>query len=417
MREHVLPPAAESVATARRMTREFLRSTPWVRVVDEVELAVSELATNAVVHAGTEFVLRVSADGNGVRVEVADGNTHAPAPRDYAATARTGRGLRMVEQVADRWGVTLTPDGKAVWFEFGRPGEASVRPRGSIVVKDTSSDVQVCLRNVPVLMHWAWQEHAQALLREYLLFRLEEDPAVLEQHAEASEALSILYEQVPLPSLPEDPDGLLAETLEPEVSAEQVAVTVPRASVGHFAVLDEVLSKAVEAAASGQFLGPPTQPEIEEMRRWLCAEVARQADGTAEPQPWRTRTDVRSTVGDPAELLRAYAELTDTSQDVLVTDEASVIVAVSDSVATFLGYRSPADLVGRRIIVVVPHRYHQAHIAGTTLNATNGRDVLLGVRITVPVLKADGTEVLVGLRVTGRTLRETRVFVADMDLP
>jgi PAS domain S-box-containing protein len=117
------------------------------------------------------------------------------------------------------------------------------------------------------------------------------------------------------------------------------------------------------------------------------------------------------------DLLERYAELTEAGHDVIVADEASVIVAVSPSVARFLGYGDTGDLLGRRIILVVPQRYHQAHIAGTTLNATNGRDKLLDTRLTVPVVRADGTEVAIGLCVTPRQLGDRRVFVADLALP
>jgi PAS domain S-box-containing protein len=277
--------------------------------------------------------------------------------------------------------------------------------------------VRVTLRDVPLLMHWAWQEHAHSLLREYLLFALDTEPAVVERHAEASEALSLLHEQLPRPELPDDPDALLADTLEPGVTAGEVVVEVPARSVRHFATLDDVLGRAVDEADAGRFLGPPTQPEISEMRAWFCEEVARQASGAAAPRPWRARSDARATVADGGLLLERYAELTGSDGDVLVTNEASVIVAVSPTVAAFLGYRDASDLVGRRVIAVVPPRYHQAHIAGTTLNATNGRDTLLGVRLTVPVVRADGAEVPVGLCVTPRILDGTRVFVADLELP
>jgi hypothetical protein len=90
---------------------------------------------------------------------------------------------------------------------------------------------------------------------------------------------------------------------------------------------------------------------------------------------------------------------------------------VSPNVARFLGYADAADLLGRRVIAVVPARYHQAHIAGTTLHATNGRDKLLGVRLTVPMVRADGTEVSVGMRVDATVLDGDQVFVADLELP
>jgi hypothetical protein len=73
-------------------------------------------------------------------------------------------------------------------------------------------------------------------------------------------------------------------------------------------------------------------------------------------------------------------------------------------VVEHLGYAREDDLLGRRILVVVPARFHQAHIAGTTLHATHGRDVLLGQWIDVPMVRADGTEVPVGLCVQARRL-------------
>jgi hypothetical protein len=62
-----------------------------------------------------------------------------------------------------------------------------------------------------------------------------------------------------------------------------------------------------------------------------------------------------------------------------------------------------------------PRVYHQAHIAGTTLNATNGRDKLLGVALTVPVIHADGREVPMQLHVISRLLSDgERVFAATL---
>src|SRR3954449_12199211 len=83
-----------------------------------------------------------------------------------------------------------------------------------------------------------------------------------------------------------------------------------------------------------------------------------------------------------------------------------------------LGYQHEGELLGRRVIVVVPARFHQAHIAGTTLHATNGPDNLLGVPINVPMLGSDGTEVPVRIQVRSKRLDvDHRVFVARFRLP
>jgi PAS domain S-box-containing protein len=89
-------------------------------------------------------------------------------------------------------------------------------------------------------------------------------------------------------------------------------------------------------------------------------------------------------------------------------------VAASPLALSLLGYQHEEQLFGERIIRIVPARYHQAHIAGTTLHVTNGRSPLLGVRVTVPVVRADGTEAPMGLEVRPRSLPGGgRLFVAE----
>lgn len=413
-----LPCDARSVPRAREFVRTALTECDATEFIDSAELAVSELVTNAVVHAGTEVDVYVGAATTGVHVEIVDGNPHEPSLRAFAPMAGTGRGLRLLEQSVDRWGVIPSPSGKTVWFELGSPEPL---PSGNPSAHGTRTDaaegvgsVSVVLRNMPLLMHWAWQEHAAALLREYLLYALEDDPQVLAQHAEASDALSVLTAQVPVPTLPEDPDELLADSVEPGVSAPEVVLDIPSGSVPHFAALDQLLCRAIDAAHAGHLLGPPTQPEIGEMRRWVCEQVASQAeDGRLGAQAWAPHTDVRATQADLAELRRVYADLGRSDEALVAADEASVIVAVTAPALDLLGYADEDDLLGRRLIRVIPSRYHQAHIAGTTLHATNGRRQLLEVPITVPVLRADGSERLVRMRVSSEVAGDgRRVFVA-----
>jgi PAS domain S-box-containing protein len=276
----------------------------------------------------------------------------------------------------------------------------------------------VTLRHVPLLMHWAWQEHAAALLREYLLHVLGLDPDILEKHAQASDAMSLLNEQLPPPDLPDERDALMTGALEPHVSADELVLQIPEASVAHFATLDDLLRRAITEAHAGRFLGPPTQPEIDEMRQWICGEVARQAGGEAMPTPWVARTDVRATLADQAVLTKTYQSLASTEEPLLATDEASIIVAASPAALRLLGYTRAEDLLGRRVLVVVPARFHQAHIAGTTLNATNGRDNLLDVPLLVPMVRSDGTEISVHIEVRPEKLDQAHsVFVARFRAP
>lgn len=383
-------------------------------LLDAAELAISELVTNAVVHAGTEIAVRIRAVERALRVEIEDGSTRLPVLRDWSASSGTGRGLHIVNESADRWDVEPAVHGKTVWFEIGRFGDdAAAFPAAATGTVTVPEDVvEVTLLDVPLLMHRAWQEHAATLLRDYLLHALDEDPGALDEHAAASDALGILGEQMPVPTMPADPDALMASSVEPGVTAEQVVLRIPRASVAHIAVLDDVLARAAEAAEQGYLLVPPTQPEIQEMRHWLCGQVAEQAAGTGAPRPWRASLDVRAALDGP-ESGGNHRELGSAEEPQVVTDQRYVIVAATAAAVRFLGYRDQNELLGRRILVVIPARYHQAHIAGTTFHVIDERDVLLNRWITVPVVRADGAEVPVDLRVEPRRLDDdSRIYIA-----
>jgi anti-sigma regulatory factor (Ser/Thr protein kinase) len=114
--EVTLPPHPASVGRARRFLVECLRSA-GINDVDDPQLVVSELVTNAVIHARTEIVVRVvPGDDGGVRVEVLDGSSEVPGPRLASAGANDGRGLTLVDHFTPKWGVDRIPTGKVVWF-------------------------------------------------------------------------------------------------------------------------------------------------------------------------------------------------------------------------------------------------------------------------------------------------------------
>lgn len=89
-------------------------------LVDDACLVVSELATNAVLHARTPFRVAVEPRGDAVRVVVHDGSPRRPVASDAAPGATTGRGLQIVDALSRAWGVEPTEDGKAVWAELVR---------------------------------------------------------------------------------------------------------------------------------------------------------------------------------------------------------------------------------------------------------------------------------------------------------
>ena len=86
-----------------------------------VALAVSEVASNANLHARTPFTVCVVVDPGRVRVEVTDQDPRIPVRQDYPADSVTGRGLAIVEQLSDRWGADGHEGDKTVWFEIDLP--------------------------------------------------------------------------------------------------------------------------------------------------------------------------------------------------------------------------------------------------------------------------------------------------------
>jgi len=117
-----LPPEPSSAARARTLTREQLKAYP-TDTSETVALLVTELVTNAILHARTPMQLTLEARPGHVRICVQDESPDQPAVRHYASDAVTGRGLALVEQLASSWGVDSTPLGKVVWCEV--PIEAS----------------------------------------------------------------------------------------------------------------------------------------------------------------------------------------------------------------------------------------------------------------------------------------------------
>lgn len=120
LEERQFPPEAMSVGEARRFAAEVLAACP-LPTVQDVQLMVSELATNCVVHAKTEFRLRVSVSADQVRVEVGDSCPGFPVLRQPQGQAR-GRGLAITDALSTVWGIECRgrrggdPRGKVVWF-------------------------------------------------------------------------------------------------------------------------------------------------------------------------------------------------------------------------------------------------------------------------------------------------------------
>ncbi|NUP23238.1 MAG: ATP-binding protein [Streptomyces sp.] len=108
-----------AVPEARRALREWLQQWGKPGRSDIAELLTSELVTNAIVHTDREAVLTATVGPRGLRVEVRDFVARRPRLRvPNADDGTNGRGLVLVQSLADAWGVRAHGVGKAVWFEL-----------------------------------------------------------------------------------------------------------------------------------------------------------------------------------------------------------------------------------------------------------------------------------------------------------
>jgi anti-sigma regulatory factor (Ser/Thr protein kinase) len=117
-----LPATVASVPAARHFALEALHALPDCPDDDEMsasaELLVSEVATNAVLHAGSPMRVSVWCHEGHPRIEVRDDDPTPPREVRPGPTAVGGRGMMLVDLLASSWGVNGNERGKTIWFEL-----------------------------------------------------------------------------------------------------------------------------------------------------------------------------------------------------------------------------------------------------------------------------------------------------------
>jgi PAS domain S-box-containing protein len=440
----VLHGQPSSVGAARRFVRQRLESARRPEWVEAASLAVSELVTNSVLHAHSDVDLRVQVKDDHVRIEVWDRSPGLPMPRSYDETATTGRGLELVATVSFDHGVeTFGADGKVVWCcvnsQFAEAGyeadfhpdewadllDPAVAPRGDA---DSADTVVVTLLGLPPTLWLAAREHHDALLREMALVQasMSGDPAraLAEDLRTADNARTRISEAVlaaievarrigtAMLPLPEHHPGDL-----PAVpAAVDLDVHVRRSEAELFARLQDVLDQGERLARAGELLVRPGLPEIVAVRDWACEQIIAQSAGSP-PIQWIGVDDDRFAAVDPTVSTTGWVDTNVSQADigVIAVDDANRVVAVSQRLLGVLGWKA-AELVGRRVVTIVPPRFREAHVAGFSRHLSTGVARALDVPLRLPVLRADGTEVECTFRIhaerapTGRT-----VYVAQIE--
>ncbi|MGH3255947.1 MAG: ATP-binding protein [Streptosporangiaceae bacterium] len=122
MTELTLASLPDAPSCGRLLVQRYLRAWGIAHMIDEAQLVMSELLTNAV-NASTELttiqIRLVAIEGTSLLIEVRDRNPEPPVLKDAASDNEAGRGLMMVDALCERWGYYHPAHGsKAVWAEL-----------------------------------------------------------------------------------------------------------------------------------------------------------------------------------------------------------------------------------------------------------------------------------------------------------
>lgn len=166
------------VAALRRVMRLHLGIWGLHDVTDSAQLCVSELVSNVITHVGhgTPATLAVSMSGTHLRIEVHDPDSRAlPTLVEADCDSEAGRGMVLVNAVADRWGVQLCPDRKVTWCELatgltspkGQVGGAGVT-RAEALIGLYGAPQQFCERNSSALSISMAEEAVVNVITDFL---------------------------------------------------------------------------------------------------------------------------------------------------------------------------------------------------------------------------------------------------------
>lgn len=369
------------------MVRDFLEENSLAALIDTATLLVSEVVTNAVVHAATDLELSCRATPNGAWIGVRDRSSVLPGVRYYDDSSMTGRGLGLVELLADAWGVDARADGKLVWFRVGPPGAGPVSAPGAALVSAPDSSpapgaapvppFTVRFAGLPVALTAITIQHGDALLREVALIALGESASPdAEPRPRSAIDLSPLLRAI---------DDATARNL------PSVVVDVPFPAGAGTAAFERLAlaEEAEHVAREGRLLTAPAPPEVMHCRRWYLGQIGLQEEG-AQPVPWELPAPLAPVLeaGSLAPSERERLDALDVA--VIVADEGNRIIYTTPVAAELLGW-SEEELTGRRLVRIVPPELREAHLVGFTRYLLTGEARLLGRTVRLPVLRRDGS--------------------------
>lgn len=289
-----LKPGPRSVHDARRWVVDACHQIGRDDLTETAELGISELVTNAILHATAPVRVRLRGTRGHPRVEVFDGSLTAPAPyppmTDGEELLSTiGRGLGIVAMCADAWGAVIQPEGKFVWFE---PATEVSDPDLEGDIYDSSADdrissdaelgdgVAIEFARLPVNLYVDFRRHYQELRRELRLLSLAH-----ETDYPVAKNLSDLFRRFD----DEFRKARGADKLDSAIASGEdradISLVVPSSCPATSAQMIDLLELADAFCRAERLLSLATTPQQLQFQRWWLGEFGRQAAGEA-PRPW-----------------------------------------------------------------------------------------------------------------------------------
>ena len=309
-------------AQARRFVAAQLASTGLDELSETAALVTTELVTNVLVHTDSRPTVRVLIADDSVRIEVEDACPALPVAGILDPLGASGRGLVLVEQLAQRWGVTpLSDTGKTVWFELVAGHDGDVQLTGDELLSMWGDDDELAapapvldgggdgdvpgaalpeavrrvrLGQVPTALLNGAKSHLDELVRDLTLV----NEAALARGAADEELLELAAR---LTHLAADLIGFRNQIRRCVVDAAQrgldtllLELDLPLSMRGRLADYQRALDDAEEHCVAGRLLVSPVPPEQTQFRRWKLDRIVEQL-GAAGPasgptEPW---ADVR----------------------------------------------------------------------------------------------------------------------------
>jgi anti-sigma regulatory factor (Ser/Thr protein kinase) len=287
----------ESVHEARAWVREVLQRLRREDIVEPAELGVSELVTNAILHATPPIHVRVRGTRDHPRVEVRDGSTRPPAVNVDMADeghllATFGRGLGLVALQSSAWGAELVPGGKVVWFEPAKEIDLDRDLNGDVfdlaqtveervaAMERIGEPLQVRILDLPVAPWALFRQRFFEIGRELRLLAL----AHGRDYPVAQELTEVFLQTEQERRLMQGRDRL-DDALVRGLERVDLDLLVPSTMPDTMQRLQETLDRVDEFCREQRLLALTASPQQRELVRWWCNEFVRQAQG-AEPVPW-----------------------------------------------------------------------------------------------------------------------------------